>query len=364
MKIKIAVTCILIMLLAGGCSLRKSMSPPDNLEAESQADTNALIPETGPTQETQPQPVEAAEPTIDAGLEETPIVEHLTMPTEPAGKYQTIHDQTSDRYAGENRAYSGDEFNVGRYERSFLQDMTYLPFIDILKAEMNREDNAWIFVRIQVMSDPLNNLADNPLFGVELDVDINNRGEYLILVSPPVDSGWTTDGVRVWHDLDSNIGGTKPVKPDASGGDGYEDLIFDGGLGIDPDLAWVRVSPEGPENVEIAFKRGLLGGEELGKEMFIWLPWAISGFADQALFEFNDHFTYDEAGSPMREHEGYYPLKALWGVDNTCRGASGFKPQPSHTGVCPSYEPEEEKPEVPAPGTPPRFNPGPITHLP
>lgn len=286
------------------------------------------------------------------------------MPIEPAGKYQTIHDQTSDRYAGENRAYSGDEFDLGRYERSFLQDMTYLPFIDILKAEMNREDNTWIFVRIQVMSDPLNNLADNPFFGVELDVDINNRGEYLILVSPPVDGGWTTDGVRVWHDLDSNVGGTKPVKPDGSGGDGYEDLIFDGGQGKDPDLAWVRISPHESNAVEIAFKRSLLGGEEPGKEKFIWLPWAISGFADQAMFEFNDHFNFDEAGSPMREHEGYYPLKALWGVDNTCRGVSGFKPQPSNTGVCLSYEPEFEDPGDPAPDTPPRFVPGPITHLP
>ncbi|MHC1782141.1 MAG: hypothetical protein AB9891_05150 [Anaerolineaceae bacterium] len=279
----------------------------------------------------------------------TTTVTHLTRPVEPVGKYQKIHDQTSDRYASQNRAYSGDEFVVGRYERSFLQDMTYLPFIDILTAELNREDDNWVFVRIQVMSDLLNNLEDNPLFGVELDIDINNRGEYLILASPPNGKEWTTDGVQVWFDLDKNIGGTKPVKPDTAGGDGYEDLIFDQGSGGDPDLAWVRISPEGTNYVEIAFKRGLLGGEE--DEKFIWLPWAVNGITDPALFEFNDHFTLEAAGSPLKEDTANYPLKELWGVDNTCRGTSGFAPQPSNTGTCPNYDPGPSRPD--STGVPP-----------
>lgn len=365
-RIIVLVFCVVFMLLASGCSfIRVSMSSGES-KTDIPEEETVIIPQTGPMEVVETPPVEPApvkeEPTSTVEPLAAPAVEHQTTPNEPTGKYQTIHDQTSDRYAAENRAYSGDEFNLGRYERSFLQDMTYLPFIDILKAEMNREDAEWIFVRIQVMSDPLNNLEDNPLFGVELDVDVNNRGEYLILASPPEGNEWTTDGVRVWFDLNKNIGGTKPVKPDGSGGDGYEDLFFDQGEGGDPDLAWVRIAPAGPEYMEIAFKRSLLGGEEVGKEKFIWLPWAIGGFVEQSLFELNDHFTYDEAGSPMREHEAYYPLKALWGVDNTCRGASGFDPQPSNAGVCTIVEPVIEEPEAPSPDTPPRFVPGPITH--
>jgi hypothetical protein len=368
MKSKIVVvTCILFILLASGCSPQTTPNSSGEPAAVIPNEPTVIIPETGSTEVSEPESTETEpvleEPTVPPVPEATPTVEHLAKPVEPAGKYQKIHDQTSEKYTGQNRAYSGDEFAVGRYERSFLQDMTYLPFIDILTAELNREDDSWVFVRIQVMSNPLDNLTDNPLYGVELDVDLNNRGEYLILTSPPAGSDWTTEGVQVWQDLDKDVGASTPVKPDDDGaGDGYEDLIFDQGSGDDPDLAWVRISPEGPNFVEIAFKRGLLGGEE--KEKFIWLPWALSGFTDPAMFEFNDRFTFTEAGSPMWEYPDYYPLKGLWGVDNTCRGTSGVVPQPSNTGACPNYEPVPDIPDSPAPGEPPppNFNIGPITH--
>ncbi|MHC1782139.1 MAG: hypothetical protein AB9891_05140 [Anaerolineaceae bacterium] len=327
MKIKIvSVTCIVLILLAIGCSPQTTPKTSSDPAAVIPIEPTGIIPETGSTEvvelePSEPEPV-VVEQTVPPVPEATPIPAHFTPPVEPAGKYQKIHDQTSEKYTGQNRAYSGDEFAVGRYERSFLQDMTYLPFIDILTAELNREDDNWVFVRIQVMSNPLDNLEDNPLYGVELDVDINNRGEYLILTSPPSGSDWSTDGVQVWQDLNKDVGASTPVKPDEDGaGDGYEDLIFDRGSGDDPDLAWARISPEGVNFVEIAFKHSLLGGAE--NEKFIWLPWALSGITDPDMFEFNDHFTFAEAGSPMWEYPDFYPLKDLWGLDNTCRGTSG-----------------------------------------
>lgn len=366
-------TFIVGAILLSSCSLPTITISSAGSEESQAVEPDAIIPETGSTEEmnesetleaeemeTAPAETEIAETTETPEAEIAPVIEHLTQPVEPAGKYQTIHDQTSDKYADQNRAYGGDDYAVGRYERSFLLDMTYLPFIDILKAELNREDENWVIVRMQLMDDPSLSGDLNPLFGVELDYDLDNRGEYLILANVPGGTDWTTEGVQVFEDLDGDVGGAKPVKPDDAGGNGYENLIFDAGLGDDSDLAWVRTSPEGPNYVEIAYKNVLSGGE---KGKFIWLPWALGGITDPAFFEFNDHLTLAEAGSPLREDQVNYPLKNLWGIDNTCRGASGIVPQPSNTGVCPISEPEPG-PEAPQPGNPPppNFNPPPLTH--
>jgi hypothetical protein len=69
---------------------------------------------------------------------------------------------------------------------------------------------------------------------------------------------------------------------------------------------------------------------------------------DWSMFEFNDHFTLEQAGSPLKEDAKNYPLKALWGVDNTCRMPSGFTPSTgSMPGLCPNYEPVPSKPNAP-----------------
>lgn len=343
-----------VTLLILGCSLPtitiSSGSTPTVVPAEPTtvdvAPTTVPPEPTATVQPTEVKPTETPEPSA------TPTVAHFVYPVEPTGKYQTIHDQISEKVAPQKRAYGGDEYDVGRYERSFTAEMDYQPFIDIEKAELNRVDPLWVFVRIQVISDPLNSGEADPLFGVELDVDANNRGEYLILASPPHEKGWTTDQVQVWQDLDADVGGNKPVRNDISEGDGYETLVFDQGQGNDPDLVWVRISPLGPNYVEIAFKNDLTGGEDA---KFIWLPWALSGIKDHSIYEYNDHFTLAMAGSPLKEDQVNYPLKELWGVDNTCRGTSGMVPQPSMIGACANYEPPPSRPgatNVPPPPNP------------
>jgi hypothetical protein len=57
------------------------------------------------------------------------------------------------------------------------------------------------------------------------------------------------------------------------------------------------------------------------------------------MFEFNDHFTYEQAGYPLKEDAKNYPVKAVWGVDNTCRVPSGFTPTGYMPGLCPNYDP-------------------------
>ncbi|MEI8133244.1 MAG: hypothetical protein WCG34_12495, partial [Leptolinea sp.] len=102
--------------------------------------------------------------------------------------------------------------------------------------------------------------------------------------------------------------------------------------------------------VEIAFKNTLTGGE---KGKFIWLPWSDVGMLDWSMFEFNDHFTLEQAGSPMKDDTINYPLKALWGIDNTCRMPSGFStPTGSMPGICDNYDPAPSRGAPNAPNVP------------
>jgi hypothetical protein len=69
-----------------------------------------------------------------------------------------------------------------------------------------------------------------------------------------------------------------------------------------------------------------------------------------AMFDYNDHMTHEQAGSPLPGLT-LYPLKGLPEIDNTCRLAIGFaassnvpgscaadvknKPNPNCTNTCP-----------------------------
>jgi len=82
-----------------------------------------------------------------------------------------------------------------------------------------------------------------------------------------------------------------------------------------------------------------------------------AGLKDVAKLDYVDRFTEAEAGSPVKDKQ-YYPLKALFAVDNTCREAFGFKPTGDESQLCPRPEPtkrpkEPEPQATPAPSLPP-----------
>jgi hypothetical protein len=248
----------------------------------------------------------------------------------PTTVVQTVHDQTDEITAKDKFAFGGDVFGLGWYERPFDQNMGYLPFIDLAKILMTREDPNWVYVKISVSAPVADGKDSKPLYGIEIDTDLDNRGEFLILTGIPAGKEWATDGVVVMANSDNNIGGTKPVLPDTSlsEGKGYDKEVFNAGKGDDPTLAWARISPDDPKTVDIAFKSSLIGG---AKGKFLWFPWALVGIQDLTKFEFNDHFTKADAGSPLKEDKEIYPIKGIWGVDNTARIPSGFVP----TGLMP-----------------------------
>jgi hypothetical protein len=109
-------------------------------------------------------------------------------------------------------------------------------------------------------------------------------------------------------------------------------MVFDAGTGTDPDTAWARISPADPKIVQIAFKSTLINDAN----KFTWGAWTMNdSMLNPGWFDYNDHFTNAEAGSPLVELTQYYPIKALAEVDNTCRWSVGFIPTGDEPGICP-----------------------------
>lgn len=257
----------------------------------------------------------------------------------PNVKVQTVHDQTNEKTAGEKFAFGGDVFNLGWYERPFDQNMGYLPFMDLAKILMTREDPNWVYVKIFMAAPVADGKDSKPLYGLEMDTDLDSRGEFILLTGIPAGTEWATEGVMVMSNSDNNLGGSKPVLPDTnlSEGKGYDTEVFNAGKGDDPNLAWARISPDDPKCIDIAFKSSFIGG---AKGKFLWFPWALVGIQDLTKFEFNDHFTKADAGSPLKEDKDIYPIKGVWGVDNTARIPSGFEPGGLMPGLAQSFQPK------------------------
>ena len=327
---KIIPTLLLIVILAG-CT-----TPVP-------APTATVLPTVEPTV----MPTEPLPPTLPPEPTETPVpaIVHKDIPGAPLGKMmQTVHDQVDENSAKQKQAFGGDDFKNGKYERPFNQSMDYLPTADLVTIQLSREDPLWVYVTFKVQK-PFSEFPDvNTHFLIELDTDLDNRGDFLVLTGLPAGTEWSTESVKILSNPDKNIGGVSVVKPDEnlSEARGYYQIVFDNGSGEDPDMAWSRVSKVDASTVEIAFKNTLIGGE---KGKFIWLPWSNVGMLDWSMFEFNDHLTLAQAGYPLKEDAQNYPLKALWGVDNTCRIPSLFTPTGYMPGVCPNYDPVYSRPE-------------------
>ena len=265
---------------------------------------------------------------------ETPTaILHKTSPADPPAAFvsqiRTSIRPLSPASTGRREA---ENFNLDFFERPFDQSMnTYYPDLDIRSAAFSR-DASWDYGTINLVGqDPKGGLTEE--YAVEIDVNRDGRGDFLIVVLAP-EVGWSTNGVQIWEDRDHDVGGLHPIlsDPPPQTGDGYETLLFNQGQSPDPDMAWGRVSPLSYSSVQIAFKRTLFDDAH----GFLWGAWAIDPVMFHPdWFDYNDHFTQAEAGSPLVELTQYYPLKALYGIDNTCRWAVGFTPTGNEPDICP-----------------------------
>jgi hypothetical protein len=315
---------ITLLLIALACNLPSGASQPQTNPSAPQAIASTL-----------PAPTKS---------QELISVLHQLMPGDVSLNGDINYDVESQTTSALHRAPYGDVYPFNRLERPFTQnDMTYLPDIDIVRFRISSDDN-WYYIFIELIgNDPNDPLGID--YGAEIDQNKDGFGDVLIWVRPPYAAGWTTNGVTVNTDTNRDSAGVSAQQSDAPfSGDGYDTLVFDQGKGQDPDLAWARLDPRNSNVVEVAFKKSLAG------KVFMWSAWADALVKDPSRFSYNDRYTIADAGSPQKDNS-YYPIKALFAMDSTCRAAFGFKPTGYEPLICP---PIEAPPATKSPRTPPQ----------
>ena len=175
-----------------------------------------------------------------------PTVEHAVRPGNPVYQQLVFDCNTGETlpadYSSDGPIQPGegcDSWQINRYERPFnaqSQDI-FFPDLDILSAELG-SDGQWFYFRLTIFDQ--NQTSDDleGTYAIEIDIDIDGRGDVLALVHAPGEEAaqdWTVLGTQFWGDSNNDVGDQQPRVPDPpSGGDGFDTKVFDQGQG-DPD---------------------------------------------------------------------------------------------------------------------------------
>ncbi len=324
----VALSCNLPAQMTGAATHTAEMSAEDMMGTAVAGTLQAAAANTPepPAEPTTEPPTETATATLTL----TPTIVHLTQPGEPPTRESWMFDSDSSTTAAERRASRGEYYQINFLERPFNANSmdTYFPDLDIKEASLAR-GGGWVYVTIKLVGQRSGGGLQGT-YGAELDLDMDGRGDWLILATAP-GGAWSTERVKVYQDANHDVGDGSPNQSDPpQNGDGYETLVFDQGLGSDPDAAWARVAPGDASSAQIAFKNSLISSD--GE--FLWGAWADQGLVNPGWFDYIDHFSHDEAGSSISGLP-QYPLKAVAELDNTCRWTVGFTADGDEPGVCP-----------------------------
>lgn len=312
-----------ILLACGG--------PPATPILIPQATTPAVLTSLPPSETASP---EQATPGLPSAITDTatgavPVNGHLMQPADLAPPPARLVDDADSSGTGpEGRAPYGDSYKLNRFERPFLEDMTYVPDLDVRKFGIS-EDADWYYVSFQLVGNDPNNAAGIN-YGVEIDTNLNGFGDTIVFAHPPYSAQWSTNTVQAFQDTNEDSAGLSALASDAGfGGDGYETLIFDGSSqeNTDLDLAWVRLDESRPGTIQVAFKKSLAG------PAFLLGVVTDAGLKDVTKFDYADHFAEADAGSPVRGNANF-PLGSLYAVDNTCWEAYGIQSTGFEPKVC------------------------------
>lgn len=260
----------------------------------------------------------------------TELPQHEIVPVSlPVDRSSHAGDYDSSTTADKKASAGGDRFTFGRFERPFNADTmdVYFPEIDIVDTSVF-QDETWIYGKIILKGNESNSLTGK--YAIELDTDLDGKGDFLVIASAP-STEWKTDEVEVYEDTNNDVGDESAMYTDEKAeDDGFETLVFGRGSGADPDSAWVRISPDAPNIVEISVKRSVVGNPE----KYLINMWAGNSLLDPALFDINDHYTHEQAGAADPGLEIFYPIKQVSEIDNSCRMAVGFQPTGQEPGLC------------------------------
>jgi hypothetical protein len=261
-----------------------------------------------------PAPTDTPTPTVDP----YEAVVHLVEPGDPVYfPEQLAYDCNTGRStpvgspAVIGKGCNHWQSNLLEIPENALKD-TYFPYLDIIKLQMG-EDGTWFFARFFTFTYEDATPLMDASYGMEIDFEMEGQGDLLIFVMNPSDfepGVWYVDGVQVWQDANEDIGAATILYADQENtGDGYETLLFDQGLGDDPDFAWARLSPEFPGVVEFAIKKDILQ-LDTQDEVFSWWGWASQDLLRPAAFDYVDTYAEGE----------------LFQIENTCRWVYNASP--------------------------------------
>jgi hypothetical protein len=287
--------------------------------------TEAPIVEVAATQEA----------TQESSPSDQPVsVQHQTIPENlPDDQSGQATDFDSSKSFENGTLIGGDRFTYERFERPFNANTmdTYFSQIDIVDTRVYQDD-IWIFGSITLQGLTASS-SSNEKYALELDTNLDGKGDWLILAVKPASTDWSVNGVQVYEDANNDVGLELPTLTDehATNGDGFEVLAFDQGQGNDPDAAWARISPNDENVIDIAVKQSALGDPE----KYLINMWAGTSILNPAIFDLNDEFTHEQAGAADEGLEFFYPIKGVAEIDNSCRMAVGFQPDGSEPGLCP-----------------------------
>jgi hypothetical protein len=288
-------------------------------------------------------PPEPTEPLPEPIIPITGIIHNMIPPNPVYDGGQIATDCNTGSFLGEEPPYtirSGcDAWPYNAIERPMNRDKNiYTAPVDIIWQQFGR-DQDWFFLRIATYNDPEQETLLNGTYAVEIDLDIDGRGDVMIKALAPsqnTETNWSVEGVEIWMDINDDVGGEIPVRRDASliiNSNGYETLVFDQGMGEDPDLAWVRISPLDSSIIEFAFKPIVLDNDPI----FLWWVWASLSEIQPDKMDYVDHFSEE----------------MIYQIDNTCRWIFGQAPY-ELPNICvyeqPTPQPVSDQPDEPPAG--------------
>jgi hypothetical protein len=274
-----------------------------------------------------PPPIETPEPTPTT--DPYAGIEHTDLPGDPILTYWAYDCDTGRYSEAIDKPTIGGGCNV--WENNFIERPVnadaslYYPHLDITRFQMGKDDS-WLYADIKTFSKEGLSTSLNGTYGIEFDFDVDSNGDVLLFVVDPSQFAageWHALGVQVWEDANEDVGSTTPVLADEENtGDGYENMLFDQGLGDDPDLAWARIDPDDPATIQLAIKRSIIPP---GVGAFVWWTWASQEPLVPDQFDYNDTYGEDE----------------VYQIGNSCRWIFDGPPQPV-PNVCPYKEPTPE----------------------
>jgi len=272
-------------------------------------------------------------------------IQHSVFPKEALAE-GIVKEEIDTSILAEKKSATGDSLRLGNFERPYTkEDMVYHPEADLLNVEISNEDDFYAFSLELAGVDGQMGYPSGK-YGIELDTDLDGRGDLLLWAAGDGNSAWNIDNVMVLSDENEDVGGSLAVIPDSNPGDGYESVVFSAEMLEDPDAAWKRVDPLNPARMQLSIKK-----EIVGSAFFLWKAWRDAGTADPGMFDYNDHFSDPMAGSPQSS-SAYYPVNDLELVDSTCWIAFNFQPSGNELGGCykapakvkPESEPDPQRP--------------------